>query len=274
MTINHFQGKTAVIATMHKKEEVIAPLLKRLGIDLTVIPEFDTDRFGTFTRDCPRPDNQLETAKLKARSALDLCDHTLAVASEGSFFPHPLLPMLPYNREIIVLYNREQEYYIWAESLSTDTNYSQAQVKNWDEALQFAQKVGFPSHGLVTITDRIMKGIVDINLLEEIINYELKYRPIVHLETDMRAMYNPTRMKNIAQATENLIQKLQSLCPNCSSPGFEIISRKPGLPCSWCGMPTQEIQTIIYGCQFCNFKQEIVVESKTADPQFCQFCNP
>lgn len=87
-------------------------------------------------------------------------------------------------------------------------------------------------------------------------------------------MYNPTRMKNIAQATENLIQKLQSLCPNCSAPGFDILARQPGLPCSWCGMPTHEIQAMIYGCQFCHFKQELSVEQKTADAQFCQFCNP
>lgn len=174
MKINHFEGKTAVIATMHHKEEVIAPLLKRLGIDCRVIPEFNTDRFGTFTRDCPRPDNQLETAKLKARSVLDICEYTLAIASEGSFFPHPLLPMLPYNREVVVLYDRERSYYFWAESLSSNTNYSQTQVKNWDEALEFAQKVGFPSHGLVVITDRIIKGICDINLLEEIVNQEIK----------------------------------------------------------------------------------------------------
>ena len=63
-----FINRVAVLATMHHKENVIAPLLKKqLGLEVVVPPNFNTDQFGTFTRDIKRPDTQIVTAKLKAR---------------------------------------------------------------------------------------------------------------------------------------------------------------------------------------------------------------
>ncbi len=270
-----FRDRTAVIATMHQKEKVIAPLLKQLGIEAITITGFDTDRFGTFTRDRERPGNQLETAKLKARSVLELCDHSLAVASEGSFFPHPALPMVPCNREIVLLYDKQKDIYFWAESVSLKTNFNHSAIQSWREAREFAQKIGFPDHGLVVKTDRrITKGIIDFHVLEEVVTSALKEQTIIFIETDMRALYNPTRMENIAQAAAKLVAKLQSFCPHCGSPGFDVIDHKLGLPCSWCGMPTQQIQALIYGCQFCTFTHQVPEERTTADPQFCSFCNP
>jgi hypothetical protein len=61
----------------------------------------------------------------------------------------------------------------------------------------------------------------------------------VHIETDMRAMYNPTRMKNIENATLDLVKKFKQFCPECGWPGFEIAETKIGLPCGLCYFPTQ-----------------------------------
>ncbi|MFM7326512.1 MAG: hypothetical protein ACKO4L_16605, partial [Nodosilinea sp.] len=45
-----FAGRVAVIATMHRKQEAIAPLVEaHLGAMALVPQDFDTDRFGTFT---------------------------------------------------------------------------------------------------------------------------------------------------------------------------------------------------------------------------------
>lgn len=54
MTRDHFnklfKGRKIIIATKHKKENVIAPLLiKYLNLECTVNEELDTDEFGTFT---------------------------------------------------------------------------------------------------------------------------------------------------------------------------------------------------------------------------------
>ncbi|ACC81642.1 conserved hypothetical protein [Nostoc punctiforme PCC 73102] len=54
----------------------------------------------------------------------------------------------------------------------------------------------------------------------------------------MRAMYNPTRMKNIAKATHNLLNKISSCCPKCNIPGFEITEIIQGLPGEFCHIPT------------------------------------
>lgn len=66
---SYFQGRTAVIANKHKKEQVIAPILeKELGIKIIVPKDIDTDKFGTFTRDIPRKGIQLYTARKKQQT--------------------------------------------------------------------------------------------------------------------------------------------------------------------------------------------------------------
>ena len=82
----NFRDRLVVIATMHRKELAIAPILQTaLGVRIIVPEDFDSDLFGTFTRDIDRPASQIETAKLKAEKALELIDADLAIASEGSF---------------------------------------------------------------------------------------------------------------------------------------------------------------------------------------------
>ena len=50
--------RTAVLATMHQKERVMAPVLEReLGVNILVPAELDTDTFGTFTREVKRLGN-------------------------------------------------------------------------------------------------------------------------------------------------------------------------------------------------------------------------
>lgn len=46
-----------------------------------------------------------------------------------------------------------------------------------------------------------------------------KYKS-VYTETDMRSVFNPTRMNVIEKATEQLVEKIKSVCPNCKIPGF------------------------------------------------------
>jgi hypothetical protein len=45
-----FRNRRLIIATKHKKEAVVAPLLQeKLGVRCFVDDEFDTDAFGTFS---------------------------------------------------------------------------------------------------------------------------------------------------------------------------------------------------------------------------------
>lgn len=279
-----FENRVLVIATMHRKEDVIAPPLQaELGVQIHVPEHFNSDRFGTFTRDIDRPADQLETARLKLRHALNLTGQDLGIASEGSFGPHPILPMLPLNRELVVLIDQAYHLELVGEATSTDTNYSHATVKTLEDVQAFAKKARFPSHGLVVMPsaepkdkELIHKGITSEADLLETVERLLSQFGQAHLETDMRAMVNPTRMQAIAQATQDLLRKLKQPCPNCGYPGFEMSDRKPGLPCSLCGLPTDLTLTAIYHCQNCGYEDTVIHPDgiTTADPSQCPFCNP
>ena len=281
-----FKNRVAVLATMHRKEQVIAPLfLEQLGLEIKVPEQLNTDVFGTFTREIQRPGNQLEAARLKVKKALELTGETIAIASEGSFNLHPLIPYAYSNLEIVLFWDQDNSLEIIGQELSLKTNYNQKWVSSQEEALKFAEKIGFPEHGLIvrlnetaSAEGEIFKGITDYPNLEEALSTIFKQSPTgkAFLETDMRAMYNPTRLKVIEKATLNLIQKIQSLCPQCSWPGFDIVQRLPGLPCGLCGFPTALIQSEIYTCKKCGFSQENLFPKgiKTADPAQCEYCNP
>ncbi|MBU7583897.1 MAG: hypothetical protein KAF91_13465 [Nostoc sp. TH1S01] len=281
-----FSNRVGVIATMHQKERVIAPLLEQeLNIKTIVPNNFNTDAFGTFTREIKRPGTQIEAAKLKAETALKLTGETLAIASEGSFVPHPLVPYIYSNREIVILLDTKNQIEIIGEEFSIDTNFNHQLVENLEEAYQFAKKVGFPEHGLVIYWEdvakndiEIIKGITTEAKLQETIETALNnsVNGKVNLETDMRALNNPTRMQNIEKATLNLLTKIKSLCPQCSAPGFAITEKIAGLPCELCSMPTSLALSVIYQCQKCGFKQEKLFPNgrEFADPAQCMYCNP
>ncbi|NJM96014.1 MAG: hypothetical protein HC800_01270 [Phormidesmis sp. RL_2_1] len=287
-----FANRVAVIATMHHKEQAIAPLVESaLGVKTLVPTDFNTDAFGTFTRETKRPADQLMTARLKAEAAMKLTGTTLAIASEGSFGPHPQIPFVACNRELVVLCDHQHQLEIVGEVLSNETNFQSQTVRSAQEALAFAQSIGFPEHGVVVMQasqaepqTAIAKGITTeadlvqaVNLaLDQSLALEPALQGKVHLETDMRALYNPTRMNAIAQATQDLLAKISQPCPHCHYPGFTIVQRRPGLPCNLCGAATLLTLSVLYRCQHCQFQQEQPFPDSVqfADPARCFYCNP
>ena len=281
-----FNNRVGVIATMHKKEDVISPILeKELGIKPSVPKNFNTDKFGTFTRDIARKGSQLDAAKQKAEEALAATGKTLAVASEGAFGPHPFIPGVPYNREIILLLDQENDLEIIGEAITTETNYNHKKIKSYQEAYEFSVIAGFPTHGVVVQLDnsaenqnKIIKGFTTEEALKQAVTFALEnsHDGSISIETDMRAFYNPTRMKNIEAATRNLVEKIYNLCPNCSWPGFMLAASKKGLPCSWCGLPTELLLSVTYHCKKCGYSEEKYYphNREKADPGQCLYCNP
>jgi hypothetical protein len=124
--------------------------------------------------------------------------------------------------------------------------------------------------------EAIYKGINSEALLKKSVHELLRQSPQIHIETDMRSLYNPTRMSNIAKATEDLVRKLQQLCPNCDFVNFDVVERLKGLPCELCGLPTKVTRANIYRCDRCQFQQEVLFPNKIqiADPMYCSYCNP
>lgn len=62
-----FKGRRLIIATKHKKENVIAPILeKELGVICFTHPDLDTDELGTFSGEIERMMDPIATAKENA----------------------------------------------------------------------------------------------------------------------------------------------------------------------------------------------------------------
>lgn len=277
-----FKDRKLVVATMHGKEDVIAPLLKEaLGVCIVAATDFDTDAFGTFTGERERLDDPLTTARNKCRAAASRYRCSLAIASEGSFGPHPAMYVAAADDEILVLLDLEHDLEFKVRHISTETNFNGKLLSSWQEVEQFAKDVLFPSHGLVARkapydTDALVKGIRSWKHLHRVAHEFLDAHQQVFIETDMRAMHNPTRMKVIEQATRKLIRTIERLCPVCQTPGFDIIDLKEGLPCELCGSPTRSTLAYILVCQRCHYREEQQYpHNKTHEsPMYCDWCNP
>lgn len=277
-------GRMAVLATMHGKEQAIAPVMQEaLDIQITVPKHFNSDQFGTFTRDISRAGTQLEAARKKALAAMELTGFNLGLASEGAFGPHPAMPWVACDRELVLLIDQHHGLELVGEALSPATNYRQTTISSVAEALDFAAEVGFPSHGLVVMpqpsvdsTPNIHKGITEAAHLIAMVEKLLLHHPTLWLETDMRAHLNPSRMAVISQAAEDLVKKIQQTCPQCQWPGFQVTRRLPGLPCASCGSPTALIYSCTYTCHKCHHQQTIPFPdgTTTANPGQCNYCNP
>jgi hypothetical protein len=277
-----FENRKLLIATKHQKESVIAPIFeKELGVRCFVDETFDTDTLGTFTGEVERKLDPISTAREKCLRAMKLSNCDLGVASEGSFGTHPSIFFASADDEFLIFIDTLNNIEVIARELSTSTNFNGKQVQSQKELLEFADQIGFPSHGLILRKSKdentaIHKGITDLeNLKKSFEQLQSKYHS-VYAETDMRAMYNPTRMIVIEKATQKLVQKIKSTCPQCQIPGFGITDAKKGLECSLCGSPTNSTFSYIYTCQHCQCtKEEMYPHNKTTeDPMYCDYCNP
>jgi len=281
-SLSQFKGRPIVIATKHGKEQVITPYLsKAFGLDCFVTDLLDTDLLGTFSGEVMRLESPMETARKKCNLAMDLTSAELAIATEGSFGPHPSIPFIPSHEEIIVLVDRKNQWEFAVRKLATQTNYSQITLKSLDELDAFLTLAKFPSHALIVKKcaedpSECVKGIVDETYLRQLIHSFIERFGQCTLETDMRAMYNPTRMDHIESLTKALVQQIESTCPVCQTPGFRLTEIERGLPCAYCMRPTRSTKVEIYSCQNClHVEQRLPSHAmQKEDPMYCDFCNP
>lgn len=277
-----FSEREIVIATKHKKEEVLIPLLtEHFGVKCIVPENYDTDELGTFTGEIERKLSPLETARRKCLRAMELTKTDLGIASEGSFGAHPMIPFVRANEEILIFIDTDNELEIIANEISTETNFDGSEITTLKELKKFSDKALFPSHAIILRSNKdkyedIKKGIQDWAVLKQHFNFLMHKYGTAYAETDMRAMYNPSRMKIIQKTATKLIEKIESLCPSCKTPGYSVEHAKRGLRCSQCNFPTQSTLAYLYQCKKCGFWEEkLYPNGKTLeDPGFCDICNP
>jgi len=283
-----YRGETLCLASQHQKERALErPFRAGLGVTMAVTGTLDTNAFGSFSGEQPRREDALRTCLQKANAGLALSGERLGLASEGSFGPHPGLPLLPIGIECLTFVDSQTSLVIQESRISASTNFSKIDVQPGDALDTWLRQVGFPGHGLLVRPGRALglgPGPVQSMGIQTPEDLEAAIRAAtarsadgwVRLETDMRAHMNPTRMAAIRQLGFQLVRRLRSHCNACGAPGWGLIEQRPGLPCAWCGKPTRRIAEEIHGCGACDHQ---LVRPRAdgltrADPGHCDHCNP
>lgn len=274
-----YQEETVWFATIHRKEEVLRPLLSSIGIRCEKAP-VDTDAFGTFSGEVPRQWSVRETLRRKTQAVFELLPSArLALASEGTFAPHPQIGFLSSDHEALLLSDREKNLEIYVDILDCDTNHAALQYKDESSLRVFLDQIGFPSHAVnIKSNRRLFKGLRDIELVFSSVNDCQRHdsTSAITVFTDMRADRNPTRMRVIQKAGKKLMERLTSFCIKCDTVGFGEVDRIVGLPCEWCGSLTELVKEEVWGCLVCKYAERRPRRdgAHVADPGFCQLCNP
>ncbi len=280
---NHpYSGETVFFATKHSKEKVLDPLLSQVGLNCVRV-DVDTDLFGTFSGEVERAGTVRETLRLKTSAAAMLQPNArFLLASEGSFGPHPLIGFIQSDHEALLLVDQKLKTEIYVEEISTETNHAEIEFGPRDDLHAFLEKIGFPSHGVIVKpkgnSSLVFKDCRTMHAIGQAIidSFMASLEVKVILSTDMRANFNPTRMKIIEKAGVKLIQTICSLCPDCKTPGFAISKGVPGLRCEVCSEPSRITKDVVWSCVKCSYSEQKErpdgLRSITAAE--CEFCNP
>ena len=123
---NHlYSGMTVYFGTKHGKEKAVIPALNQIGLCCKVVP-IDTDQFGTFSGEVERVGSIRDTLRKKIEAVFkEYPEARLALASEGSFGPHPLMPLMRSDHEALLFSDRESKLEIYVEEFSTETNHTE-----------------------------------------------------------------------------------------------------------------------------------------------------
>ncbi|MBK7941995.1 MAG: hypothetical protein IPJ87_08980 [Flavobacteriales bacterium] len=222
--VERFAGRELAVANMHGKEAAIGTaLLKRLPFSgVIAVPDLDTDRFGAFSGEVERGTDPRTAALHKAMHGAERSGADLVIASEGSFVPYPPAPFITCAEEWLVLLDA-RDGTSWTHRHVTLESMAGGQAcTTVDEVLAFASRMGFPEHALVLKPrehwrsgDTVVKGITDRRALQGEVDRLLAAHGGLWVESDLRAMMNPTRMAAIRTTAERFARELGTCCPQC-----------------------------------------------------------
>lgn len=216
-------GPEVLIATMHGKEVVLGPVLAELGFQVLLPIGYDTDALGTFSGDIRRPGTAFDAALEKARRACDATGVARAVSSEGTYRPSQTLFPGARNAELLAFVDRETGFECVEYVTDTPTRFDKGRVPpdiSAPEVRTLLALIGWPQTKVlvvpndpgvgVVMPEWVFKGIGDEQALAEAFEACAQHSADgwVHLETDLRAHMNPSRMTSIAQVGERLSARL------------------------------------------------------------------
>lgn len=215
-------GPAVLIATMHGKEAVLGPQLSALGFQVLLPVGYDTDQLGTFSGDVRRPGTAFEAALEKARRACDATGVPRAVSSEGTYRPCQNLFPGMRNAELLAFVDRESGLEFVEYLTDLPTRFIKGRVPadaSSQQVRDLLAAIGWPEVRVLVVPhdpgngvppDLVFKGIENEDQLAEAIGTCAAHSTDgwVHIETDLRAHMNPTRMASIAQVGQQLAARL------------------------------------------------------------------
>ena len=276
-----YNTQKVAFLTQHGKEKIVAPLLEPfLECQIFHVAGYDTDQLGTFSGEIKRLDTQIETARKKARTGMQLANLAVGMASEGAFVADPFGGLMPWNIEVVLWIDDEAQFEVIGIAQGPARSL-QRPLRKIADLENFAHEAGFPAHHLVLRPQsdqdtRMVKGIANWDQLRKafIDCHALSSNGLVYAENDHRAFCSPTRQEMIVRATHDLMKKFDTTCPACVLPGFSVTGQKSGLLCRTCGNSTKVPISYIMSCQACNHSEEKQSTQQWADPSQCDVCNP
>lgn len=153
----------------------------------------------------------------------------VSIISEGSFGLHPHVSFVAFGREPVLMIDREAGLELTGYDASPETNFGPAVARDLDEAMSFADRARFPTHGLIVIGCKaeppapalfLNKEIVNGAALEAVAKDAIRICGAAFVEIDMRDHQNPTRMAAIERATRDVARRFHSRCLNCDDLGI------------------------------------------------------
>jgi hypothetical protein len=216
-------GARVLIATMHGKEAVLAPALAALGFKVVLPLGFDTDALGTFSGDKRRFGTAFEAALEKARRACDITGALRAVASEGTYRPCKSQFPGARNAELLAFVDRERGFECIEFMTDLPTRFAAGRVParpSSPEVHALLAAIGWPAVRVIVVprdpaegisAEEVFKGIGDHAALSRAVEACAAHSPDgkVHIETDLRAHMNPTRMASLTHVAARLASRLR-----------------------------------------------------------------
>lgn len=277
-----WSGKVVHFGTCHGKSRALRGPLKAIGIEC-VTARIQTDAFGTFSGSVPRTASIREALQAKVEQVfLEFPRARFALASEGSFGPHPHFG-IPSDHEALLLRERGQAHEIFVDHLSTEVHHFELRVNPGEDPKAAIQKTRFPSHALCIRLEGdplpFQSAIRTQHRLEEALRNITRLpgppRALL-ISADLRAHLNPTRMEVIRQTGKKLIERITSLCPACDQPGFWPERPGPGVPCVECGEASHTPSGYHWACGGCGateYRSDPLAPSQIPSGK-CINCNP
>lgn len=275
-------GKKAVITTKHEKGKIVTPIFNQiLGLHVSEC-NLDTDTLGTFTGEVERKQSPKETVLIKAHLGIEKTGTSIGIASEGSIGADPFIPFINSAFEMMAFVDTDLDLEIVESIRSTEIITATKTIHAQEDLSEFLKQADFPNHKLIVRTQKspttfCVKGIDDEYSLRKAIESVKSEDPnrVVVIESDLQAHCSPSRQKIIGELATKLANRVKQICPQCSTPGWGVVTYVKGIPCSACKRISENaIKEEVLGCSQCLYETKGKSIAEALDPARCDWCNP